>query len=102
MGHTAPEEKPGQTVLQPAAPAPAARSAAAQPKRGGFTTLSAAEYRALNGLTAPVPARPLPTAQGVQNAQGTQPVPGVLEAQSPKPAYTARPGTETADPRSRW
>ena len=53
MGHTAPEEKPGQTVMQPAAPAPAARPAAAQPKKGGFTTLSAAEYRALNGLTAP-------------------------------------------------
>ena len=28
MGHTAPEEKPGQTVMQPAAPAPAARTAA--------------------------------------------------------------------------
>ena len=98
MGHTAPEEKPGQTVLQPAAPAPAARPAAAQPKKGGFTTLSAAEYRALNGLTAPVPARPLPTAQGVQNAQGTQPVPGVLEAQSPKPAYTAGPAPRPLTP----
>ena len=98
MGHTAPEEKPAQTVLQPAAPAPAARPAAAQPKKGGFTTLSAAEYRALNGLTAPVPARPLPTAQGVQNAQGTQPVPGVLEAQSPKPAYTAGPAPRPLTP----
>lgn len=98
MGHTAPEEKPGQTVMQPAAPEPAARPAAAQTKKGGFTTLSAAEYRALNGLTAPVPARPLPTAQGVQNAQGTQPVPGVLEAQSPKPAYTAGPAPRPLTP----
>ena len=87
-----------KTVLQPAAPAPAARPAAAQTKKGGFTTLSAAEYRALNGLTAPVPARPLPTAQGVQNAQGTQPVPGVLEAQSPKPAYTAGPAPRQLTP----
>mgnify|MGYP000953961041 FL=1 len=98
MGHTAPEEKPGQTVMQPAAPAPAARPVASQPKKSGFTTLSAAEYRALNGLTAPVPARPLPTAQGVQNAQGTQPVPGVLEAQSPKPAYTAGPAPRPLTP----
>ena len=98
MGHTAPEEKPAQTVLQPAAPAPAARPAAAQPKKGGFTTLSAAEYRALNGLTAPVPARPLPTGQGVRNAQSAQPIPDVLEAQSPKPAYTAGPAPRPLTP----
>lgn len=52
----------------------------------------------MNGLTAPVPARPLPTAQGVQNAQGTQPAPGVLEAQSPKPAYTAGPAPRPLTP----
>ena len=33
MGHTAPEEKPGQTVLQPAAPAPAARCSPAEKGR---------------------------------------------------------------------
>ena len=73
MGHTAP--KVGQTEMKPAEPPkPAAKSAVTMPKKGGFTTLSSVEYRALNGLTAPVPARPLP---------------GVLEAQSPKPAYNA-------------
>ena len=73
MGHTAPKAE--QTEMKPAeSPKPAAKPAVTMPKKGGFTTLSSAEYRALNGLTAPVPARPLP---------------GVLEAQSPKPAYNA-------------
>lgn len=59
MGHTAP--KVGQTEMKPAEPPkPAAKSAVTMPKKGGFTTLSSVEYRALNGLTAPVPARPLP------------------------------------------
>ena len=65
MGHTAPEpegKKPAE------APQPSARPTAAPQKKGGFTTLSAAEYRAMAGLTAPVPVRPLPD---------------VLEAQSP-------------------
>ena len=99
MGHTAPEEKPEQTVMQPAeAPKPAARPTVLPPKKGGFTTLSAAEYRALNGLTAPVPARPLPTGQSVQKAQSAQPIPDVLEAQSPKPAYTAGPAPKPLTP----
>ena len=73
MGHTAPEAE--QTERKPAEPPkPAAKPTVTLPKKGGFTTLSAAEYRALSGLTAPVPARPLP---------------GVVAAESPKPAYEA-------------
>ena len=73
MGHTAPEAE--QTEMKPAEPPkPAAKPTVALPKKGGFTTLSAAEYRALSGLTAPVPARPLP---------------GFVAAESPKPAYEA-------------
>ena len=73
MGHTAPEAE--QTEMKPAEPPkPAAKPTVTLPKKGGFTTLSAAEYRALSGLTAPVPARPLP---------------GVVAAESPKPAYVA-------------
>ena len=73
MGHTAPEAE--QTEMKPAEPPkPMAKPTVALPKKGGFTTLSAAEYRALSGLTAPVPARPLP---------------GVVAAESPKPVYEA-------------
>ena len=73
MGHTAPEAE--QTEMKPTEPPkPAAKPTVMLPKKGGFTTLSAAEYRALSGLTAPVPARPLP---------------GVVAAESPKPAYEA-------------
>ena len=73
MGHTAPEAE--QTERKPAEPPKsAAKPTVTLPKKGGFTTLSAAEYRALSGLTAPVPARPLP---------------GVVAAESPKPVYEA-------------
>ena len=51
MGHTAP--KVGQTEMKPAEPPkPAAKPAVTMPQKGGFTTLSSVEYRALNGLTA--------------------------------------------------
>lgn len=66
--------------------------------RAALATPGSGECRFEMGHTAPVPARPLPTAQGVQNAQGTQPVPGVLEAQSPKPAYTAGPAPKPLTP----
>lgn len=66
--------------------------------RAALATPGSGECRFEMGHTAPVPARPLPTAQGVQNAQGTQPVPGVLEAQSPKPAYTAGPAPRPLTP----
>lgn len=80
MGHTAPEpeeKKPAEV------PQPSARPTAAPQKKGGFTTLSAAEYRAMAGLTAPVPVRPLPD---------------VLEAQSPRPAYEAGPAPKPLAP----
>ena len=80
MGHTAPEpegKKPAET------PQPSARPTAAPQKKGGFTTLSAAEYRAMAGLTAPVPVRPLPD---------------VLEAQSPRPVYEAGPAQKPLAP----
>ena len=79
MGHTAPDESQTQEKAKsvtPAAPAKPAAGPSVLPKKGGFTTLSAAEYRALNGLTAPVPARPLP---------------GVVTVESAKPAYYAGP-----------
>ena len=74
LGHVAkenPQPAPQQTTLPGSAPAQSnpQRSAAApaqspQPQKH-FNTLSAAEYRALNKLTAPVPARTLPGTSGV-------------------------------------
>ena len=72
MGHTAPEAE--QTEMQPTPAKPAAKPTIPGGQKSHFTTLSAAEYRALNGLTAPVPARPLP---------------GVLAAESAAPQYNA-------------
>ena len=83
MGHTAPEAE--QTEMKPAEPPKAAArpAAPAMPQKNRFTTLSAAEYRALNGLTAPVPARPLP---------------GAVAVESPKPAYDAGPAPKPLTP----
>ena len=83
MGHTAPEAE--QTEMKPAEPPKAAArpAAPAMPQKNRFTTLSAAEYRALNGLTAPVPARPLP---------------GAVAVESPKPAYDAGPAPKPLAP----
>lgn len=77
MGQNAPAEKPAApaSAPQPAAvsrPAPTPAPRPAEPSR--FTTLSAAEYRALHQLTEPVPARP---------------VPGVVAVESPLPRYNA-------------
>ena len=86
MGHTAPDESqmPEKAKsVTPAAPAKPAAGPSVLPKKGGFTTLSAAEYRALNGLTAPVPARPLP---------------GVVTVESAKPAYDAGPAPKPLTP----
>ena len=86
MGHTAPGESQTQEKAKPVTPAAPAKPAAGPsvlPKKGGFTTLSAAEYRALNGLTAPVPARPLP---------------GVVTVESAKPAYDAGPAPKLLTP----
>lgn len=49
-----------QKPVPKAEPKPQPQSAAPQPQKH-FTTLTAAEYRALNQLTEPVPAKPLPS-----------------------------------------
>lgn len=53
------------------------------PEKSRFTTLSAAEYRALNRLTEPVPARPLP---------------GVVSVESPAPHYQTTPAKPSEAP----
>ena len=68
MGHTA-EAEPAEKPAEPKKPAV---SAPPRPSQSHFTTLSAAEYRALSGLTAPVPAKPLPE---------------IMVAESSKPIY---------------
>ena len=83
MGYTAPGESQTQEKAKPVTPAKPAAGPSVLPKKGGFTTLSAAEYRALNGLTAPVPARPLP---------------GVVTVESAKPAYDAGPAPKPLTP----
>ena len=83
MGYTAPGESQTQEKAKPVTPAKPAAGPSVLPKKGGFTTLSAAEYRALNGLTAPVPARPLP---------------GVVTVESAKPAYDAGPAPKSLTP----
>lgn len=74
LGHVAkenPQPAPQQTTLPGSAPVqsnpqrPAVAPAQPPQPQKHFNTLSAAEYRALNKLTAPVPARTLPGASGV-------------------------------------
>ena len=74
LGHVAKENSqpaPQQTTLPGSAPAqsnpqrPAVAPAQPPQPQKHFNTLSAAEYRALNKLTAPVPARTLPGTSGV-------------------------------------
>lgn len=74
LGHVAkenPRPAPQQTTLPGSAPAqsnpqrPAVAPAQPPQPQKHFNTLSAAEYRALNKLTAPVPARTLPGTSGV-------------------------------------
>ena len=73
LGHVAkenPQPAPQQTTLPGSAPAqsnpqrPAVAPAQPPQPQKHFNTLSAAEYRALNKLTAPVPARTLPGTSG--------------------------------------
>ena len=79
LGHTASEAE--QTTMQPTAPAAPAAQPAAQrrpaPDKNRFTTLSAAEYRALAGLAAGIPAKE---------------VPGLTAVDSPKPVYKTSAG----------
>lgn len=74
LGHVAkenPQPAPQQITLPGSAPAqsnpqrPAVAPAQPPQPQKHFNTLSAAEYRALNKLTAPVPARTLPGTSGV-------------------------------------
>lgn len=74
LGHVAkenPQPAPQQTTLPGSAPAqsnpqrPAVAPAQPPQPQKHFNTLSAAEYRALNKLTVPVPARTLPGTSGV-------------------------------------
>ena len=74
LGHVAkenPQPAPQQTTLPGSTPAqshpqrPAVAPAQPPQPQKHFNTLSAAEYRALNKLTAPVPARTLPGTSGV-------------------------------------
>lgn len=63
-----------ERAAQPTKPEtpPAVTTRSQTPEKSRFTTLSAAEYRALNRLTEPVPARPLP---------------GIVSVESPAPHY---------------
>ena len=88
LGHVAkenPQPAPQQTTLPGSAPAqsnpqrPAVAPAQPPQPQKHFNTLSAAEYRALNKLTAPVPARTLPGS-------------GVMELNSVRAPFNA-PGT---------
>ena len=75
MGHTASEAE--QTTMQPTAPAAPAAQHRPAPDKNRFTTLSAAEYRALAGLAAGIPAKE---------------VPGLTVVDSPKPVYKTSAG----------
>ena len=63
----------------------------AEAPKSRFTTLSAAEYRALNRLTEPVPARPLPGVVSVES-----PAPQYHTATAPRPVTAAPPMRTTA------
>lgn len=105
MGHTAPEAE--QTTMQPATPAPAAQPAAQHrsadnKNQNRFTTLSAAEYRALAGLTAGIPAKEVP---GLTAVDSPKPVyktsaaaaPQPLQGQPPRPAVYQAPSESVLD-----
>lgn len=74
MAQDAPAPKPAAAEPEPTAPATPVPPHA--PEKTRFTTLSAAEYRALNKLTDSVPVRPLP---------------GVVSVESPAPRYQTAP-----------
>ena len=61
LGHTAEPAEPARTPVPAAPSSPAALPKTQAPAPGSrFTTLSAQQYRAMQRLTDPVPARPLP------------------------------------------
>lgn len=101
LGHVAKENSqpaPQQTTLPGSAPAqsnpqrPAVASAQPPQPQKHFNTLSAAEYRALNKLTAPVPARTLPGTSGVMELNSVRApfnAPGTPQFAAPAP-HTAQ------------
>ena len=101
LGHVAkenPQPAPQQTTLPGSAPVQSTPQrpvvAPAQPPQPQkhFNTLSAAEYRALNKLTAPVPARTLPGTSGVMELNSVRApfnVPSTPQFAAPAP-HTAQ------------
>lgn len=101
LGHVAkenPQPAPQQTTLPGSAPAqsnpqrPAVAPAQPPQPQKHFNTLSAAEYRALNKLTAPVPARTLPGTGGVMELNSVRApfnAPGTPQFAAPAP-HTAQ------------
>lgn len=101
LGHVAkenPRPAPQQTTLPGSAPAqsnpqrPAVAPAQPPQPQKHFNTLSAAEYRALNKLTAPVPARTLPGTSGVMELNSVRApfnAPGTPQFAAPAP-HTAQ------------
>ena len=81
MAQDAPAPKPAAAESGPTAPATPVPPHA--PEKPRFTTLSAAEYRALNKLTDSVPVRPLP---------------GVVSVESPAPRYQTAPAPKPIAP----
>lgn len=71
MGHTAPEqrEEPNRQAAPAAVRGTVGAVNADRPRSGGFSTVSAAEYRAMQQLTAPIPVKPLPDALQLDSAR---------------------------------
>ena len=81
MAQDVPAPKPAAAESGPTAPSTPVPPRA--PEKPRFTTLSAAEYRALNKLTDSVPVRPLP---------------GVVSVESPAPRYQTTPAPKPIAP----
>ena len=90
LGHkeATPEEAKKPEMNKPEPPPVAVKNEAPKSR---FTTLSAAEYRALNRLTEPVPARPLPGVVSVES-----PAPQYHTAAAPRPVTAVPPMRTTA------
>lgn len=104
MGHTASEAE--QTTMQPTAPAAPAAQPAAQhrpaPDKNRFTTLSAAEYRALAGLAAGIPAKEVPGLTAVDSPKpvyktSASAAPQPLQGQPPRPVTYQAPNESVLD-----
>ncbi|MGN0984155.1 MAG: DNA mismatch repair endonuclease MutL, partial [Gemmiger sp.] len=67
MGHVAREEPAPAAAIRPSEPVPAAGTAVPPSPQKHFATLSAAEFRAMNTLTKPVPAKTLPVGAALRS-----------------------------------